>query len=167
MGLRLFKWPGSNGRAQCPECGRPIRNGELYCGNCSQIPVIDEVFILYDDGRMIYHMSRTLNPDMDKDKDITSSMLVALQSFVNGQMAHEIGTLQEMKFGERKVMVTQGHSLVIAVILERGETESMKDRMTLALDQIGQDYEDVLEGWDGDKEKLDGMITEMKKALLK
>lgn len=135
------------------------------CENCSRLPVIDEIFVLYNDGRMVTHMTRTIDPDHDKDGDIRSSMIVALQNYIDGQVSQEIGNLKDLRFGERVVMVSQGRHLTIAVVLERGQADDVREKMVKAIKMVENEYGGALDGWDGDKEKLAGMDKSVKTAL--
>ena len=55
---------------------------------------------------------------------------------------------------------------MLAIVLEKGETDILKQRMTQVLDKVELNYEKVLNSWDGDKEKLEDMIKDLKVNLL-
>jgi hypothetical protein len=150
---------------ECPECGKQMHEGRDLCETCTTTPIIDEIFILYNDGRLIDHMSRTLNPDLAKDKDIRSSMIIAVQNWIDSAVAHEIGSLEELKFGTKSVLVAQGKYLVMAIVLERGEPGTLKEVMSRILKKSERAYHGILSRWDGDKEKLHEMNKVMKSML--
>lgn len=165
--LKFLKRIFPNGKdGDCPECGQPMSLEDEVCESCKRNPVIDEVFILFNDGRLLDHSSRTLNPDLDKDKDIRSSMIVALQNYIDGSMAHEIGSLQELRFGGKSIMVTPGKYLIIAIVLERGEPANLRDKVTNALVEVEDRYDQKLGKWDGDRGKLEPMNKQLKGLLL-
>ena len=142
-----------------------MQEGRDLCQKCTSTPIIDEVFILYNDGRLIDHMTRTLDPDMS-DKDIRSSMIVAVQNYIDGNVANDIGALQVLKFGGKSVIVIQGKWLVMAVVLERGEADPLKEVMLETLKEGEDEFHDVLNKWDGDKEKLEDMNRMMKRRIV-
>ena len=76
------------GWKSCPHCGKKLR---------VERAIIDEVFLMYRDGRLIKHFTRRLKPDVDQD--ILSGMLTAVQEFVKDTFRGEEGELDQMKFG--------------------------------------------------------------------
>ncbi|MDD1770411.1 MAG: PKD domain-containing protein, partial [Methanomassiliicoccales archaeon] len=84
---------------------------------------VDEVFIIYEDGRLIAHQTRRLKPGMDDE--ILSSMLIALQSFVKDSFKDESAThLQRLDFGEKMILIEKGDHLFLAVVLHGGSPGS-------------------------------------------
>lgn len=116
--------------------------------------VIDEVFLMYNDGRLIKHFTRRLKPDMDED--ILSSMLVAVQDFVKDSFRDHEGALDEMNFGRFQVLLGRGEHIILATIVLGEDSEHLKAQVTRCVNDIEEKYAEALEGWDGDMQSLKG-----------
>ncbi len=127
--------------------------------------VVDDVFIIYQDGCLLSHQTRRLKPGMDDD--ILGSMLVAIQDFVKDSFRDEPETpLKRLDFGDRKVLVEKGSGVYLAVVLQGEGGEEIPRKMRRVLKDIEREYGEVLEDWDGDLERVRG-IREMVDPLLK
>jgi hypothetical protein len=116
--------------------------------------VIDEVFLMYNDGRLIKHFTRRLKPDMDED--ILSSMLVAVQDFIKESFSDQEGMLDEMNFGRFQVLLGRGEHIIMATIVLGDDPEHLKPQVTQCVKDIEEKYADVLKDWDGDMASLKG-----------
>ncbi len=116
--------------------------------------VIDEVFLMYNDGRLIKHFTRRLKPDMDED--ILSSMLVAVQDFIKDSFSDQEGMLDEMNFGRFQVLLGRGEHIILATIVLGDDPSHLKPQVTQAIKDIEEKYEDVLKDWDGDMQSIKG-----------
>ncbi|MDI6708236.1 MAG: PKD domain-containing protein [Candidatus Thermoplasmatota archaeon] len=124
--------------------------------------VIDDVFLLYRDGRLIKHLTRRLKPI---DEEILASMLTAVQDFVKDVFRGEPGELEEMKFGELKFIIGRGEFVTIATIISGPELELVKPQIAKAIKEIEKEHWGVLERWDGDLDKVTP-LTEHLEALI-
>ncbi|MDD1755844.1 MAG: PKD domain-containing protein [Methanomassiliicoccales archaeon] len=121
-----------------------------------QSVAVDEVFIIYQDGRLMAHQTRRLKPGMDDD--ILSSMLVAIQSFVKDSFKDESSThLQRLDFGEKKILVERGSSFFLAVVLHGKRAGAVPTKMQRVIEDIEKEYHEALREWDGDFEKVRGI----------
>lgn len=114
---------------------------------------VEEAFLIYEDGRLISHNSRRLKPE--RDKDILTGMLTAVQSFVTDTfMDEERGTLDQLKYGTLSILV-EGHGKVnLACIVSGDESPVLRQGMKNIVTYIGQHYRQLLEYWDGDIEQF-------------
>ncbi|UCE74089.1 MAG: carboxypeptidase regulatory-like domain-containing protein [Methanomassiliicoccales archaeon] len=113
--------------------------------------VIDEVFLMYDDGRLIKHFTRRLKPDMDED--ILSSMLVAVQDFIKDSFRDQEGILDEMKFGRFQVLLGRGKHIILTTIILGDDPGQLRPQIAKCVDDIEEKFADVLEDWDGEMSK--------------
>jgi len=121
---------------------------------------IEEVFLIYKDGRLICHNTRRLKPDLDKD--VLTGMLTAVQSFVKDSFAgEEKGVLNELKYGNLKIAMENGPRANLAVVLSGTEPSSLRANMRSLLTALHQKYMPVLDDWDGDT----GTLKELKKHI--
>jgi hypothetical protein len=114
--------------------------------------VIDELFLMYNDGRLMKHFTRRLKPDMDTD--ILSSMLVAVQEFVKDSFRGEEGGLDEMKFGRFQILLGRGEYIIIAALMMGEELAPYKPQIAKCIKEIEAKHVALLKGWDGDIDKM-------------
>ncbi|MEM4729369.1 MAG: PQQ-binding-like beta-propeller repeat protein [Thermoplasmata archaeon] len=116
-------------------------------------PMIEDVFLMYRDGRLITHNTRRLRPDVDGD--ILSGMLTAVTAFVKESFREaETEELNELRYGKTKILIERGEYICLAVVVSGVASPKMRDKMRETVRQISQTYADVLENWDGSVSKL-------------
>jgi len=116
---------------------------------------IEDIFLMYRDGRLIQHATRRIKADMDVD--IMTSMLTAVQSFVNESLgAADGGELGSMEYGENKIMLQKGEHVILAVVVCGGEPPEFRDEMRSTVKNIESEYSSILPQWDGGQAKLTG-----------
>ncbi|HVG36844.1 MAG TPA: hypothetical protein VNA10_03850, partial [Thermoplasmata archaeon] len=126
---------------------------------------IEEVFLVYRDGVLIYHLSRSLS--QDKDEDVLSGMLTAIQEFVRDAFVYgEHRELHQLDFGEYRIMIERGQRVYLAVVYS-GKGAVVRRRVRSVLDHIETAYRGVLEDWDGDMERVAGARDLIREYLLK
>ena len=144
-------------RIKCPHCGQMVESTWKSCPHCSRKiiigkTIIDEVFLIYKDGRLIKHFTRRIKPDVDQD--ILSGMLTAVQDFIRDSFRGESGDLNHMQFGRFQILMGNGRFLTVAAVLMGDEIEPFRPQIIKAIDQMEADYEVILRDWDGDVEQL-------------
>ena len=121
--------------------------------------VIDEVFLLHRDGLLVKHYTRRLKPDVDSD--ILSGMLIAVQNFVNESFIGEAGLkkeglLDEMRFGQYRILLTRGKYVIVAAVISGSHLERVPVQIRAAIDGLERELGPVLERWDGNMEEVTG-----------
>jgi hypothetical protein len=115
--------------------------------------VIEEVFLIYRDGRLIAHNTRRLKADVDKD--ILTGMLTAVQNFVRESFQKdEDGILDEMHYGNLRIIIENGPFANMAVVINGPEPKDIRNKMKSILGEIHQTYGAYLAEWDGDTTAL-------------
>ena len=118
---------------------------------------IEDVFVVYLDGRLIYHHAEAdlagepvaVEGAKSKDDHIMSSMLVAIQAFIRDSMGKG-GSLGSFEFGENKILLEQGKYIFVAVVLAGKEPPGLRDEMVDCVQKFEGLYAGVVENWDGD-----------------
>jgi len=127
---------------------------------------IEEVFLVYRDGVLLYHLSRSLS--QDKDEDVLSGMLTAVTEFVRDAFVYgEHRELHQLDFGDYRIMIERGRNLYLAVVYSGKGASVIKKRVRWVLDHIEAAYAGVLEKWDGDMDKVVGARDLIREYLLK
>ena len=115
--------------------------------------VIEEVFLIYRDGRLVAHNTRRIKADVDKD--ILTGMLTAVQNFVRESFQKdEDGILDEMHYGNLRIIIENGPYANMAVVINGPEPKDIRNHMKSILGEIHQTYGAYLAEWDGDTTAL-------------
>jgi len=125
--------------------------------------VIDEIFLMYRDGRLIKHFTRRLKPDMDED--ILASMLTAVQDFIKDSFKGEESALNEMQFGQMKIVIGRGKYIIIAGMILGEETKKFYPQIMNTIKHIEKQHSGLLEKWDGDLEKVRPLHKHVKNLI--
>jgi len=114
---------------------------------------IEEAFLIYEDGRLIAHNSRRLKPE--RDKDIMTGMLTAVQSFVTDTLIdEERGTLDKLSYGKLTILVEGKREVNLACIISGDESPVLRQGMKNIVSYISAQYRQYLEDWDGDVDRF-------------
>ena len=114
---------------------------------------IEKAFLIYEDGRLIAHNSRRLKPE--RDKDILTGMLTAVQSFVTDTLIdEERGTLDQLKYGTLSILVEGKKNVNLATIISGEESPVLRQGMKNIVSYISSQYHRYLEDWDGDVDRF-------------
>ncbi|MFQ6107252.1 MAG: hypothetical protein ACE5QF_06670 [Thermoplasmata archaeon] len=125
--------------------------------------IIDEIFLLHKSGLLLKHYTRRLKPDVDTD--ILSAMLVAVQEFVKDSFRGEKGTLDELKFGELRIIIARGKNTVLASVVTGEHPEDIVPQLKMALEDIEDKHGRALERWSGTEEEIHGVDSVMKDLI--
>jgi len=125
--------------------------------------IIDEIFLMTPDGRLLKHYTRRLKPD--QDEDILAGMLTAVQNFIKESFEEAGGKLKEIRFENYDIFISHSKSVVIAAIISTKKPEKLRTQMKLVTEDIEKQYGHKLLNWGGDKSDLVGVDSLMKKLL--
>lgn len=125
--------------------------------------IIDEIFLMTPDGRLLKHYTRRLKPD--QDDDILAGMLTAVQNFIKESFEEAGGKLKEIRFENYDIFISHSQNVVIAAVISTKKPEKLRAQMKLVTDDIEQHFGHKLRNWAGDKADLVGVDTIMRKLL--
>src|SRR2546426_579771 len=127
---------------------------------------VEEVFLVYRDGLLIYHLSRSLS--QDKDEDVLGGMLTAIQEVVRDAVVYgEHRELHHLDFGQYRILIERGKRVYLAVVYAGKGFATVRRRVRSVLDHIETAYGRVLEDWDGDMDKVAGARDLIREYLLR
>ena len=135
--------------------------------------VVDDVFLIHSDGRLITHQTRRLRPEVDAD--IIAGMFVAIQDFIKKSFMQDTEFhLGKLEFGEQKITIDRGKNIFVAVSYSGEDTSELSERMKESLQAIERLYDKKLKNWDGDlldikycKILVQGIFSDKKRKLVK
>jgi hypothetical protein len=118
-----------------------------------------EVFVVYNDGRLIRHFPESV----EKNEDISiSAMFTAIQEFMTDSFEYgpeEVqGYLSEVVFGNIKVYIERGEHFYIALVTKGEPPKDLRKRMTGLREGIEERFEEQLEEWDGNLEPFEDIL---------
>jgi predicted GH43/DUF377 family glycosyl hydrolase len=102
--------------------------------------VVEEVYVVYNDGRLMCHQARAERTSVDTD--LFGGMFTAIQQFIHDSMGGEAGS---------------GTHVFLATIIFGEEQEALREAMRDAINRIEGSYAGVIERWSGDQTQLSGV----------
>ncbi len=125
--------------------------------------IVDEIFLMTPDGRLLKHYTRRLRPD--QDEDILAGMLTAVQNFIRESFDESGGRLKEIRFEHYDIVISHSKNVVIAAIISTKKPEKLRLQLTMVTDDLEKHFGSKLKNWGGDKADLTGVDIIMKKLL--
>jgi len=128
--------------------------------------IIEDVFLIYRDGRLMSHHTRRLKPEADAE--IITSMLTAIQDFVRQSIpteGMEQRAVHEIIFGNDKILLQHGKNVYIAAVVGGETVGDFPERMKASIEEIESIYGHMLADWDGDISRLKGAKLLMRELL--
>ncbi|MEM3043165.1 MAG: PKD domain-containing protein [Thermoplasmata archaeon] len=120
--------------------------------------VVEEVFLVYRDGRLIAHDTRRISPRVP---ELLIGMLTAIQHFVKESLAEE-GELGSLQYGDVEIILERGKKIFLAVVVKGHPPGEYREIMRDVLRNIEAQYSALVETWDG----VLAPFTGVKKMLL-
>jgi hypothetical protein len=132
-------------------------------------PHVEEVFTVYNDGRLINHISDAVYGEDSEipDEDIFTGMLTVVQAFIEDSFHSRDETdLKKLEFGKKTIMFKSGEYINTVLVYRGDATKKMHTAVVATQHIIEERYKEDLKDWDGELEKLDG-LEDLVKPLLK
>lgn len=126
--------------------------------------LVEDIFLIHSDGRLISHHSRKFREEIDED--IFSGMLTVVQDFIKDSFRSRshLG-IKRLDFGDSKILIERSpHTFLAAVVLGQ-EPQLLPLYILQVLKEIEDKYGLVLEKWTGLLHQLDGIDDIIKKLL--
>ena len=125
--------------------------------------LVEDVFLIHSDGRLICHHSRKFREEIDED--IFSGMLTVVRDFVKDSFKRARKGLDRLGFGEEKVLIERSEHTYLATVLVGQEPKLLPLYMAQILDEVESKYGTVLEKWTGLLHQLEGVDDIIQKLL--
>jgi len=125
---------------------------------------IDQLFLLHDSGMLIRHYSN--GHGVQKDSDIMSGMLIVLQEFVRDSFNDQRSTLEEVRFGDKRVLMARGDHSIIAAIVRGKRLNGLPSRLQRALGEFETAHLDALRHWNGNLETMTSADSALESLVL-
>jgi N-acetylneuraminic acid mutarotase len=110
--------------------------------------LVEDMFLMYKDGRLIQHNTRRLKADLDLE--VMTSMLRAVQIFVRESLGMgDSSELGGMEYGENKILLQKGKHVILAVVISGDAPSDFREEMKGIINDIEGEYESILSEWNG------------------
>ncbi len=127
--------------------------------------LVEDVFLIHADGRLIAHSSRKFREEIDED--IFSGMLTVVQDFVKDSFKSRTRVgMKRLDFGDSKILIERSPHAFLATVLVGQEPKLLPLYMLQVLKEVEDRYGTVLEKWTGLLHQLEGIEEMIKKLLM-
>jgi len=126
--------------------------------------LVEDVFLIHADGRLIGHESRKFREDIDED--IFSGMLTVVQEFVKDSFRQrsKVG-LKRLDFGDSKILLERSPHTFLATVVIGNEPALLPLYMIEVLKQVEEKFGPVLEKWSGMLHEVTGVEELIRKLI--
>ncbi len=130
----------------------------------SDTATVEELFLIYRDGRVIAHWSRTA--DFATDAEVVSGMLSAIQDFIAQSFQGKGGgELREVRHGRLEILVEHSPSAFLVAVVSGPKPLGLSQEMRTVLDAVGARYAQALEKWDGVVDRFSGVEDALRELV--
>jgi len=116
---------------------------------------ITDVFLIYNDGRLIKSISFSTSLRKGMDDDIISGMLTAVKCFVADSFNEESGELKTLQYGKMTILMERDEMTFLALVFRGQPQENLRKAMRITLKKIWKKYKLHLKKWDGSYDGLE------------
>jgi len=124
---------------------------------------IDQLYLLHDSGMLIRHYSN--GHGLQRDSDIMSGMLIILQEFVRDSFNDSRSSLEEVRFGEKRVLMARGQHSIMAAVVTGKRLNGLPSRLQRAIGVFERTHREALSRWNGDLATLGSADAALRSVL--
>ena len=125
--------------------------------------IVEDVFLIHSDGRLLSHQSRKFREEIDED--IFSGMLTVVQDFIKDSYKRSRTSLKRIQFGDSTILIERSPHAFLATVLIGQEPKLLPLYMVQILEEIEERYGGTLEKWTGLMNQIQGIDDVIKKLL--
>ncbi|MFQ6106716.1 MAG: hypothetical protein ACE5QF_03900 [Thermoplasmata archaeon] len=126
--------------------------------------VVEDVFLVHNDGRLISHETRKYREEIDED--IFSGMLTIVQDFVKDSFRKRSeGGLKRLDFGKNMIVIERGPHIYLACVVSGEEPVFLPLHMVEVISEIEAEYGGILQNWSGMLTELEGIDEIIRKLM--
>ena len=127
--------------------------------------LVEDVFLIHLDGRLIAHESRQFRQEIDED--IFSGMLTVVQDFIRDSFRQRTETgLKRLDFGQSKILIERSQHCYLTAVVLGSEPALLPLYMAEVLREIERTHGNVLGNWTGMLHELPGVDETIRKLVL-
>ena len=123
----------------------------------------NEIYLLKDDGIVIYH--KGIRRPSELDFDIFGSMLTAIKIFIRDSFRQDGGELRAIELGRFKILVEEGDKFFLVVIGQGDGISNTREKVRDMTQKIHRNYGKMISNWDGTIDIFNGIKSEFEDLL--
>jgi hypothetical protein len=109
---------------------------------------VQEIFLIHtESGLLIHHISNT---NTLTDADLISGMLTAIRSYVKDSFAYKDGSLDEITYGDFRILMEDGTLAILAIVIQGNEPANFREHMRTQLTELHLMCSSTLRDFTGD-----------------
>lgn len=140
-----------------PSPGLASRIAARFTGAHPLRRVVEHVYLTYDGGTPLVHLSRHFVPG--RDPDLIASMFTAIENFMD-ESFHEmgIGYVRSIELDDRhQVAFGKGKWLLLYVVYCGRESNQLERHVIHQVRDLEERFAGLLRDWDGDMDRVEGI----------
>lgn len=128
--------------------------------------VIEHVYLTYDGGTPLVHLSRNFVPG--RDPDLIASMFTAIQNFMDESFhAMGVGNVRSIELGDHhQVAFGRGKWILLYVVYRGRESNQLERHVIHQVQALEERFGDLLKDWRGDMDTADVLRDYLAQAWL-
>jgi hypothetical protein len=125
---------------------------------------IQHIFLIHrQSGLLLQHLSRS--GEEYRDSDLISGMLTAIQSFVRDSFGRGEEELEEVAYGDERILLESGQYAYLAVVLDGIEPQGYNELLREITHHINLQFEPALSRFNGEMDRLPDFREQLRPLL--
>ncbi|HID37387.1 MAG TPA: OmpA family protein [Ghiorsea sp.] len=127
---------------------------------------VEQVFLIHKEtGLLLHHLS--FDPALNEDADVVSSMLTAVQDFIQDSFAGSTDQgIENLRMGDLEVIIETGPDVVLAVVCRGTTPRSFNEKIQETVENIQQLYTVEFKEFEGETEPFQSMNEHLQPLLV-
>ena len=127
---------------------------------------VEQIFLIHKEtGLLLKHVA--LNPSDHEDADVVSSMLTAVQDFIQDSFSSsENQGIESLRMGDLQVLIEQGPDIVLALVCRGHPPQTLHETMQTTIEDIQHEFHESLQHFDGDTQAFEAVDLNLSPLLV-
>jgi len=127
---------------------------------------VEQVFLIHKEtGLLLHHLS--FDPSLNEDADIISSMLTAVQDFIQDSFSGSTDQgIENLRMGDLEVVIETSPDVVLAVVCRGNTPRSFNEKIQTTIEDIQQLHAADFKSFEGDTEPFFGIDKQLQPLLV-
>jgi len=127
---------------------------------------VEQIFLIHKEtGLLLKHVA--LDPSHHEDADVVSSMLTAVQDFIQDSFSSsENQGIESLRMGDLQVLIEQGPDVVLALVCRGHPPQSLRETMQTTIEDIQHEFHESLQNFEGDTQAFEAADLNLSPLLV-
>ncbi|MDX8381294.1 MAG: hypothetical protein R8M14_04210 [Ghiorsea sp.] len=127
---------------------------------------VEQVFLIHKEtGLLLRHVS--FDPALNEDADVISSMLTAVQDFIQDSFSGSTDQgIENLRMGDLEVVIEQGPHFVLAVVCRGNTPRSFSEKIQTVVEDIQKIHGEAFKTFEGDTEPFANTDEQLQPLLV-